>query len=86
MALVSNDTCFQSFFKSYSVVLLLLTLSPLGILGSALHDFILPFSRAFLTEWRSFWYGLKDLFSLYKENDKIILDRLNMTSRAVQGT
>ena len=81
MALVSNDTCFQSFFKSYSVVLLLLTLSPLGILGSALHDFI-----AFLTEWRSFWYGLKDLFSLYKENDKIILDRLNMTSQAVQGT
>jgi len=46
------------------------------ILGSMLHGF-LPFSPVSLTEWCSFWYGLKDLFTLRKLADKIILDHLN---------
>ena len=36
-----------------------------------------PFSPVSLTEWHSFWYGLKDLFTLHELADKIILDHLN---------
>ena len=28
-----------------------------------------------LTEFCSFWYGLKDLFTLHKLADKVVLDR-----------
>ena len=35
--------------------------------------FFLPFSPASLTESRSFWYGLKDLFTLRKVVKKAIL-------------
>ena len=34
----------------------------------------LPFSLVSLTEVCSFWYGLKDLFTLHKLADKIFLD------------
>ena len=39
-----------------------------------LHGF-LPFSPVSLTELCSFWYGLKDLFTLHKLADKVVLDR-----------
>ena len=35
----------------------------------------LPFSPVFLTELCSFWYGLKDLFTLHKLADRVGLDR-----------
>ena len=35
----------------------------------------LPFSPVSLTELYSFWYGLKDLFTLHKLADKVGLDR-----------
>ena len=38
-----------------------------------LHGF-LPFSLVSLTELCSFWYGLKDLFTLHKLADKVVLD------------
>ena len=34
----------------------------------------LPFSPVSLTELCSFWYGLKDLFTLHKLADKVVLD------------
>ena len=34
-----------------------------------------PFSPVSLTELCSFWYGLKDLFTLHKLADKVALDR-----------
>ena len=34
---------------------------------------VLPFSLAELNESCSFWYGLKDLFTLHKLNDKVSL-------------
>ena len=34
----------------------------------------LPFSLVSLTELCSFWYGLKDLFTLHKSADKVVLD------------
>ena len=34
--------------------------------GSTFHGFFLPFSPASLTKSCSFWYGLKDLFTLHK--------------------
>ena len=40
---------------------------------------ILPFSPVSLTELCSFWYGLKDLFTLHKLADKVGLDRENVT-------
>ena len=40
---------------------------------SMLHGF-LPFSLVSLTELCSFWYGLKDLFTLHKLADKVVLD------------
>ena len=39
--------------------------------------FFLPFSLASLTESYSFWYGLKDHFTLHKLTNKVVLDRLN---------
>ena len=36
-----------------------------------LHGF-LPFSLVSLTELCSFWYGLKDLFTLHKSADKFV--------------
>ena len=39
--------------------------------------FFLPFSLVSLTELCSFWYGLKDLFTLHKSADKVILDNQN---------
>ena len=46
----------------------------MGIFGSATHGF-LPFSLAFLTaELCSFWYGLKDLFTMHKLADYVVLD------------
>ena len=33
----------------------------------------LPFSPVSLTELCSFWYGLKDLFTLHKLADKVVL-------------
>ena len=44
------------------------------IYRSILHGF-LPFSLVSLTELWSFWYGLKDLFTLHKLADKVGLDR-----------
>ena len=44
------------------------------IYRSMLHGF-LPFSPVSLTELCSFWYGLKDLFTLHKLADKVGLDR-----------
>ena len=44
-----------------------------GFYRSTLHGF-LPFSPVSLTEWCSFWYGLKDLFTLRKLADKVGLD------------
>ena len=46
------------------------------IFRSMLHGF-LPFSLVSLTELCSFWYGLKDLFTLHKLADKVILDNQN---------
>ena len=47
----------------------------------------LPFSLVSLTELCSFWYGLKDLFTLHKLADKVILDNQKlMTSQAVERT
>ena len=34
----------------------------------------LPFSSLSLTELCLFWYGLKDLFTLHKLADKVVLD------------
>ena len=42
------------------------------IFRSMLHGFC-PFSPVSLTELCSFWYGLKDLFTLHKLADKIVL-------------
>ena len=36
--------------------------------------FFLPFSLVSLTELTSFCYGLKDLFTLHKSVDKVVLD------------
>ena len=46
--------------------------------------FFLPFSPVSSTELGSFWYGLKDLFTLHKLADKFILDYYIMTSQAVE--
>ena len=43
------------------------------IFTSMLHGF-LPFSPVSLTELCSFWYGLKDVFTLHKLGDKVVLD------------
>ena len=45
----------------------------MDIFKSMLHG-LLPFSPVSLTESCSFWYGLKDLFTLYKLADKVVLD------------
>ena len=45
-----------------------------GDFKSMLHGF-LPLSPVSLTELCSFWYGLKDLFTLHKLADKVVLDR-----------
>ena len=44
------------------------------IFRSMLHGF-LPLSLVSLTELCSFWYGLKDLFTLHKLAGKVVLDR-----------
>ena len=44
------------------------------IFRSMLHGFCLFFLVS-LTELFSFWYGLKDLFTLHKLADKVALDR-----------
>ena len=46
------------------------------IFRSMLRGF-LPFSPLSLTELWSFWYGLKDLFTLHKLADKVVLDLQN---------
>ena len=46
----------------------------MAIFGSMLHGF-LPFSPGSLTELCSFWYDLKDLFTLHKLAKKVVLDR-----------
>ena len=43
------------------------------IFRSMLHGF-LPLSLVSLTELCSFWYGLKDFFTLHKLADKVVLD------------
>ena len=45
----------------------------MGIFRSMSHGFLL-LSQVSLTELCSFWYGLKDLFTLQRLADKIILD------------
>ena len=50
----------------------------------ALHIF-LRFPPAFLTESCSFWYGLKDLFTLHKLAEKLLLPLKLMASHAVEG-
>ena len=53
------------------------------IFGSTLRGF-LPFSLANLTKSWSFWYGLKDLFTLYRLADKVVLDlSLKLTTSQV---
>jgi len=44
------------------------------IYRSILHG-VLPFSLVSLPELCSFWYSLKDLFTLHKLADKVGLDR-----------
>ena len=44
------------------------------IFRSMSHGF-LHLSPVSLTELCSFWYGLKDLFTLHKLVDKVVLDR-----------
>ena len=44
------------------------------IFRSILHGF-LPFSPESFTELCSFWYALKDLFTLHTLADKVVLDR-----------
>ena len=44
------------------------------IFRSMSHGFLL-LSLVSLTELCSFWYGLKDLFTLHKLADKVVLDR-----------
>ena len=44
------------------------------IFRSMLHGFC-PFSPVSLSELCSFWYGLKDLLTLHKLVDKVVLDR-----------
>ena len=44
------------------------------IYRSISHGFF-PFSPVSLTELCSFWYGLKDLFTLHKLAEKVGLDR-----------
>ena len=44
----------------------------MGIIRSALHGF-LPFCLASLTETCSFWYDLKDLFTLLMLAEKVVL-------------
>ena len=46
----------------------------------------LPFSPVSLTELCSFWYGLKDVFTLHALADKVALVHRLMTSQAVEGT
>ena len=47
----------------------------MGIFRSMLHGF-LPLSPVSLTDQLcSFWYGLKDPFTLHKLADKVVLDR-----------
>jgi len=46
------------------------------IFSSMLHGF-LPFSPVSLSELCSFWYGLKDLFTLHKLLDKVVFDHYN---------
>jgi len=44
------------------------------IFRSMSHGFLL-LSSVSLTELCSFWYGLKDFFTLHKLVDKVVLDR-----------
>ena len=44
------------------------------IFRSMSHAFLL-LSPVSLTELCSFWYGLKDLFTVHKLADKVVLDR-----------
>ena len=46
------------------------------IFRSMSHGFLL-LSLVSLTELCSFWYGLKDLFTLHKLADKVVLDHYN---------
>ena len=46
----------------------------MGIFRSMLRGFLL-LSPVSLTEFCSFWYGLKDLFTLHKLAKKVVLDR-----------
>ena len=48
----------------------------MDIFRSMLHSFLL-FAPVHLTELWSLWYGLKDLFTLHKLADKVVLDHLN---------
>ena len=52
-----------------------------------LHGF-LSFSPVSLVELCSFWYGLKDLFTLHTLADKVVLELslFLMMSQAVEGT
>ena len=55
------------------------------IFRSMLHGF-LPLSPVSLTELCSFWYGLKDFFTLHKLADKVVLELKLMTSQRVERT
>ena len=46
-----------------------------GAFRSVLHGFFLAVSPVSLTELCSFWYSLRDLFSLHKLVDKAVPDR-----------
>ena len=47
----------------------------LGNFSGQSHMVFLPFSPVSLTELCSFWYDFKDLFTLHKLADKVVLDR-----------
>ena len=47
--------------------------------------FFLRFSPASSTELCSCWYGFKDLFPLYKSNDKLLLTIKTDDSQTIQG-
>ena len=72
----------QNFETQQSWLLLFAFSSPLFFRFSCLIFFFRSISHVFLllspvslTELCSFWYGLKDLFTLHKLADKVVLDR-----------
>ena len=56
----------------------------MDILSSMSHGFFL-LSPVSLTELCSFWYGLKDLFTLHKLVNRVVLEKGRGSARVVTG-